>query len=150
MTGPNFHEPDQGPDQARRDEQTPPEELHVIRLTIEDEGYVMMRVECPHEALGVNRPCCTWMEKARDEECICTCDACQQGDHDDCDQEYVPMIGRMWCQVRPIDQCWYAHMASEIGMEAFNFGRATFTITAPVRFIGGTVEDAIDVELVQQ
>jgi hypothetical protein len=121
---------------------------HTVTFTVSEDGYVGMEVACPHESLGAERPCATWEENGKDEHCICECEACKDDDHAACFESWVEGIGQQWCQCRPMDVCWYQHMASEVGPEAFNFGRDGVKFTVPVKFTGGSPDDAIDVEVV--
>jgi hypothetical protein len=119
-------------------------EIHLATFNVSQDGYFGMKIACPHESLGAERPCATWTEN-RDEPYICECDACKEGDHECCEEEWVEGIGRKWCDCRPMDACWYQFMASEVGPEAFDFGRDGISFTLPVKFSGGSPDDPIEV-----
>jgi hypothetical protein len=117
---------------------------HVLVVHIDRDGYLAVKVECPHTT--IDRPCGTWEEHAKGDACRCTCGACLAGEHDKCDSEYVAEVGRKHCQCDPVDQCWFDHAVGEVGTEMLRMPKAGVTFRLPARMTGHGWDEPIDVE----
>lgn len=115
---------------------------HRLRVTIERDS-VRLSIICPHDheappdrsAQWPTPECTGWVESLPGEPCLCDCDPCREGDHGDCESEYVENIGIKWCQARPSGECWYAHAMNEVDMDAY---------TAPVPIVLDVAVNLID------
>lgn len=127
-------------------EPTDPREIaaHVLVLHVDRDGYLSVRVECPHTT--IDRPCSTWGQHAKDDPCACDCGACLAGEHAECDSEYVPDVGRKHCQADPIDQCWFDHAVSEVGTEMLRLPKEGLTFRVPAHMTGHGWDEAIEME----
>lgn len=120
---------------------------HELVVNIVDDATIMVTLACPHTSNL--RPCASWRERDPDELCICECKACTEGDHENCNSDYVEDIGRKWCDARPVDECWYQNAVAQVGwQEMLDFGHDGVQARIPVRLHGGSWEAPIEVEAV--
>lgn len=120
---------------------------HELVIKIFADGHVIVSVACPHT--GTDRPCASWRENEAGEACICICDACAEGDHENCNSGYVEDIGRKWCDARPVDECWYQEAVAQVGwQDMLYFGHDGVEARIPVRLHGGSWEEPIEVDAV--
>jgi len=123
---------------------------HELVIHITDDGDVNVTIHCPHT--GPDRPCASWRNNDDTESCICTCEACIDGEHADCDSDDIENIGRKWCDARPLDECWYHHVVVESGYwrDMLDFGHEGVQARIPVKLHGNSWEEPIEVEAIAQ
>ena len=123
---------------------------HELVIHIDADGVVDVTVHCPHT--GPDRPCASWRNNDDTESCICTCEACIDGEHADCDSGGIPDIGRKWCDARPVDECWYNHVVAASGcwQDMLHFEPAGVQARIPVKLDGYSWEEPIEVEAIAQ
>lgn len=119
-------------------------ETHILELTLDDEGYVRYKVICPFPD-GPDRPCASWAEKLPDEPCTCECESCKEGDHENCESDYIDDIGTMDCQAKRIpNECWYAQYVNAVGREVLSFPNE-MVVSIPVTLTGYGSDSPIEV-----
>jgi len=123
---------------------------HELVIHIDRDGDVNVTVHCPHT--GPDRPCASWRNNDDTESCICTCEACLDGEHADCDSDGIADIGREWCDARPVDECWYHHVVAASGYwrDVLDFGHEGVQARIPVKLHGTSWEEPIYVEAIAQ
>jgi len=120
---------------------------HELVIHIDRDGDVNVTIHCPHT--GADRPCASWRDDA--ESCICTCEACVDGEHADCDSNYIEDIGRKWCDARPLDECWFQHAIATVDWrDMLDFGHEGVQARIPVKLHGNSWEEPIEVEAIAQ
>jgi hypothetical protein len=99
---------------------------HTLRLRADDDGYApTWSIGCPHihvvdDTATAPYPvpdCEAWTTTPAANQCICDCDDCLDGNHDDCQTDYVEDVGNKWCQARPTGECFYSHAIREVGTD---------------------------------
>lgn len=123
---------------------------HVMIITIEDDGHVSFKVECPHT--GIDRPCACFLEGDHTKPCRCPeigdgvrCEPCEDGEHNACAWgRNFDEVGAE-CQCDPVDECGYQVQIDNIGSEALDFGRGEFVMRVPVTLSGGSWDEPIKV-----
>lgn len=123
-----------------REWKTKPHILTYIVDPTDDELRGHWQVKCQNH--GADRECAVWYEKQG--PCECECDACREGVHEDCDEDYIEEVGTKWCKAEPRDECWYEHVMSHVGAEGFAFARrAKWRVYVELR--GCSFEEPVDV-----
>lgn len=88
------------------------EAAHTLRIVVSDDADTTFTIDCPHDHTSP-QACTAW--EINDTGCICDCQGCTAGEHDDCDQESIDEIGQMWCKATPTGGCWYIAALNEVG-----------------------------------
>jgi hypothetical protein len=122
---------------------------HELVIHIDRDGDVSVTIHCPHT--GADRPCASWRDNAEGESCICTCEACVDGAHGDCESDYIEDIGSKWCDARPLDECWFQHAIATVDWrDMLDFGHEGVQARIPVKLHGNSWEEPIEVEAIAQ
>lgn len=134
-------------------------DMHILHILIEDDCIANYTIECPEADLAKERECASYTETEWPDQIACrcaeisgedtACEACLDGEHDECAWgTYINDVGPS-CRAKPMDECWYAHALKEVGQEMLDFGRNKFELRVPVTLHGGGWEEPIGVDLVK-
>lgn len=118
---------------------------HVLTLSLASDKYsteLQASIKCNVE--GPDKACAVWYSNDRG-ECLCRCVGCEAGNHDDCDQEWIPEVGQKWCKSHPSsDECIYELAMGEVGAEMLRASEA-FSASWPVHLHFVSWDECIEV-----